>query len=261
MTAALPVACSLAYPPFPLVVLDLETTGTDTQKDRVVELALVFAAPGTEPITWSTRVNPGIPIPPAASEIHGIWDWDVQDAPSFRDLAAELTSRLTSIPAVSGYNARRFDVPLLRAEFERAGAPFPLEGVPVIDPLDIWTSKHPRTLAGAVETFCGVRLEGAHSARVDALAALDVLLAQLTAHPDLPKTPPELAQACLPEDAKRWVDPDGKLVKDAAGRVCIGFGKHKGTPLPAVPVDYLRWALDKGGLNAQATALVRAAIR
>lgn len=247
----------MSEPPFPLVTLDLETTGTDPQVDRVVEIALVFAAPGTEPITWASRVNPGVPIPPRASEIHGIWDWDVQDQPTFKDLVPQLQARLSSVPAVSGYNARRFDLPLLRKEFERAGAPFPLEGVPVIDALDLWQTLQPRNLTGAVQAWCARKHEGAHGAAADARAALDVLLAQLAAHPALPATPAELAQAALPEEARRWVDPDGKLVRDDLGRVCVGFGQHKGKPLDAVPVSYLDWMANKAQLPRPAVEIVR----
>lgn len=246
-----------AAPPFPLVCLDLETTGTSPQQDRIVEIALVFAAPGTQPITWSSRVNPGVPIPPRVSEIHGIWDWDVEGAPSFKDLVPEIQKRLAGIPAVCGYNARRFDVPLLRAEFERAGCAFPLDGVPVIDPLDLWTQLRPRTLAGAALEYLGEEIKDAHRAQADATTALNVLLAMLDRHPGLPATPAELAQAGLPEEARRWVDPDGKLVRDDRGRVCVGFGKHKGVPLQDVPRDYLAWLTTKADLPAATVQLVK----
>ena len=230
-----------------LVSLDLETTGTDILADRIVELALVRRE-GAHTHVTATRVNPGIPIPAAATKIHGIADADVADAPRFATLVPAILAAFKDAHAVVAFNGRQFDLPLLEMELRRAGHQGPLtwEGMPLLDALEVHRWLIPGNLPGAVRYWCGRDHVGAHGALADATAALDVLVAQVGSSELLDGvTPAALEALVLPEDAASWVDPTGKLKRDAAGDVCIAFGKHQGVRLRDVDGGYLDWVLGK----------------
>ncbi|MFH1809227.1 MAG: 3'-5' exonuclease [Pseudomonadota bacterium] len=244
----------------PLAILDLETTGTSLVEDRVVEIAIVTLYPDGHRERWVTRVNPGRSIPAASSAIHGIRDEDVRESPRFEQIAPEVLRMLTDVD-VGGYNALRFDLPLLQKEFERAGVA-PREPLRhVVDPQVIFHRMEPRDLSAAVRLYCGHELVDAHGALADAEATLDVLLAQVehyaTSPRQIPDTVPGLADLSQRRDDNA-LDPDGKLIwiDDEAA---IGFGKYKGTTLRRMLLDapdYLDWIVRRD-FNDEVKAIVR----
>ncbi len=248
----------------PLVGVDLETTGANVKTAGIVELALEIMVPGAEPDEYRTLVNPLMPIEPGATAVHGITDAMVQDAPTFRKLAANLAASLTDCD-LAGYNAMTFDLPMLAIEFERAGFAWSYEHARVVDSFRLWQVAEGRTLSHAVERWLVPVADAAdhggdselerileeseaHSALWDIRVATRVAAAQLTACPQLPRDLDELHKLQWPD---RY-DADGKLRFDNLGDLCLNFGELKGVPLhrAALMVDkrgrtggYLRWML------------------
>jgi DNA polymerase-3 subunit epsilon len=244
----------------PLVGLDLETTGTNVQNDRIVEISLLKLLPDGSNQTKTRRLNPGIPIPPEASAIHGITDADVANEPSFRQVARSLATYLEGCD-LCGYNIWNFDLKLLVNEFKRASVLFSTEGRHIIDPCRIFHSRERRDLAAAVKFYCGKDHEGAHSAEVDALAAMMVLDGQFARYEDLPRTVPELHKAMEYPDI---VDPDGKFVRREDGVIIFAFGRrHKDDPVDDVArtdPGYLEWMLNDNDFSDEAKAVARDAL-
>jgi len=223
-----------------LVFLDLETTGTDTSNDRIVEISLVKLFPDNHEEVNTFRVNPGIPIPPEASAIHGIKDKDVKDKPSFSALAPVLIGILSNSD-LCGYNLIKFDFPLLRMEFARNNIEFKTTGVNLIDPMRIFMKNEPRDLSAALKFYCNEDLEKAHSAEADTLAAKKILLAQIEKYKDVPGTVSELSDYCS-EGQKRNADITGKLAYNEKNEIVFSFGKHKGERV-IDNSDYAGWVL------------------
>lgn len=225
----------------PLVSFDVETTGLDVQSDRVVEISCVKLHADGRRETLTYRVNPGMPIGPAATAVHGISDADVANAPSFAELAPALLAFFRDCD-LTGFNIEQFDLPLLGREFGRAGLTFPDWPVSVIDSWRIFLRNEPRDLSAAYRFYCGGTLEHAHSAEADATAAADILLAQVRKYPNVPRGMQDLHTYCHPSKPD-WVDPDGKIVwKDNAA--VLSFGKHRNRPLEQLAQqepDYLKW--------------------
>lgn len=237
----------------PLAVLDVETTGTDPARDRVVELALLTLDPDRTSDLYHTRLNPGVPIPPAATAVHGIRDADVRDAPTFEVVASDLVRRLAGCD-LAGFGIASFDLPLLCTEFARAGMPFHLDGRAVLDALAVYRRYEARTLTAAVGFYLGREHTSAHAAAGDAVAAAGVLDAQVGRY-GLPATPAELHALLHP------VDLSGKF-KCEDGAVVFAFGKHAGRRLEDVArtdAGYLEWVLARPFLP-DVHHLVRAAL-
>lgn len=252
----------------PLAFLDLETTGVDPRNDRIVEISLmkVFpsAADGTtpEPVVRTRRVNPGMPIPPGATAVHHITDDDVAGEPHFEQLAKSLFDLLADCD-FAGFGVRRFDLPLLAAEFRRAGLAFDVATRHVVDGKDIFHLKEPRTLAAAYALYCGGQLESAHSAEADMIASRDVIVAQLERYDDLPHAVEALARVGAPAADPDAVDAEGKL-KWIAGEACLNFGKSRGRSLRELSQDpdgrgLLQWILGKD-FSPEVKGIVRAAL-
>ena len=238
----------------PLCVVDLETTGVDPAVDRVVEVAVLKLAPGGAADLFHSRVNPGRPVPPAATAVHGIADIDVRAAPTFAALAPALARRLAGCD-LAGFGVAGFDLPLLCAEFARAGVPFTVAGRAVLDALAVYRRYEARTLAAAVGFYLGRAHHDARAAAADAAAAAEVLDAQVGRY-GLPAAPADL-HAPLVE-----VDVAGKFRRGPGGAVVFAFGKHVGRPLAEVvsfDLGYLQWMLTRPFLD-DAHALVRAAV-
>ena len=214
-----------------VVGFDLETTGTDPSTDRIVEICLM--APGGRAKVW--RVNPGLPIPAGATAVHGITDADVADAPLFEEIAPEV-QRYVDGAILLGYNSRTFDTPLLHAELRRAGQPgIRMETVQEIDVMRIWKAMEPNSLSGAVRRWLGRPHEGAHSAREDVRATLEIWKAMSTAYGLR-----ELDGVAMSKPENE-LDREGKFALDENGEVIFNFGKHKGKPVRAVDPGYLAW--------------------
>jgi DNA polymerase-3 subunit epsilon len=216
----------------PIVFFDLETTGTDIVNDRIVEIGYLKIYPtGTEE-SKTMRINPGIPIPPTSTAIHGISDEDVKNAPTFKEIAKTLARDIEGCD-LAGYNSNRFDIPLLAEEFLRAETDIDLKKRKFIDVQTIFHKMEQRTLSAAYKFYCGKELEGAHGAEADTRATYEVLKSQLDRYPDLKNDVNFLSEfSCFTKNA----DFAGRIVYDANGVEYINFGKYKGKKV----VDVLR---------------------
>lgn len=242
----------------PLVVLDLETTGTRVQSDRIVEISTLKLHPdGTS--QWRTRrLNPGVPIPPGASDVHGITDEDVADERSFSQIARSLLSFLDGCD-LCGYNLWSFDLKVLVAEFKRAEVPFSTEGRHIIDPMRIYHRRERRDLAAALHFYCDQEHDGAHAAEADVLSALLVLNGQMERYGDLPRSVAELHGHMGYPDV---MDPDGKFVRQEDGTIVFAFSDYCGKAVNEVArtdAGFLEWMLKKDFSN-EAKAIAREAL-
>ena len=214
----------------PIVFFDLETTGTDISKDRIVEICYIKVMPDGSEIEYSKRVNPEMHIPEGASAVHGIYDEDVKDCPVFKEIAREIANDFEGCD-VAGFNSNRFDLPLLAEEFLRAQVDIDLSRLRAIDVQVLYHKREPRTLSAAYKFYCGAELENAHSALADTRATYEVLKAQLDHYADMENDMDALSK----ESAfTNNVDFAGRIVYDVAGREVFNFGKYKGMPVDAV---------------------------
>lgn len=225
----------------PLAFVDLETTGVDPEKDRIVEISVLRFNPPDRRVLRTRRVNPGIPIPAEATGIHGIGDADIADKASFSEIAPNLLRFLDGCD-LCGYNLKRFDLRMLYAEFERAGLILDLEGRSIIDPMQIFHQYERRDLAAAVKFYLGHAHKNGHSAESDVEATAKVLAAMLDRYEDLPRSVSGLH--------KQFMDPGavdlGERFTRVEGEIRFRFGKYRGQPLDAVArnsPDYLKWML------------------
>ncbi len=244
----------------PLAFFDLETTGTDPGRDKIVEISILVQAPDGARDQRTRRINPERPIPAEATAIHGITDDDVRDAPTFRQVARGILDFLGDAD-LAGYNVRRFDVPLLEREMRECGLDLGVARRKVVDVMVLYHRKEPRDLSAAVRFYLGRDLEGAHGAGADVAATADVLLAQIERYPDLPATVAALDAFTDPAPPGA-VDRTGKFVL-REGVVVFAFGRHRGRALDEVARsqrDYLEWLL-KQDFPDDARALVEGALR
>lgn len=214
----------------PIVFFDLETTGTNIVKDRIVELAYVKVHPNGKEEIKTYRVNPEMPIPPEVTAIHGISDEDIKDAPTFKEIARTVAAHIEGCD-LAGYNSNRFDIPLLAEEFLRADVDIDFRRRKFVDVQNIFHKMEQRTLAAAYKFYCDKTLENAHSAEADTLATYEVLKAQLDRYPELQNDVPFLAKF---SSYGNNVDFAGRIVYNAKGIECINFGKYKGRPVEEV---------------------------
>ncbi|MFT5600470.1 MAG: DNA polymerase-3 subunit epsilon [Flavobacteriales bacterium] len=212
----------------PLASFDLETTGTLIAKDRIVEIAIVKLFPNGTKETYHKRVNPEMPIPLETSEIHGIYDVDVLDAPKLQDIGGEIISFLDNCD-LTGYNCNKFDIPFLIEELDRVGMDFSIEGRNIIDVQNIFHKMEQRTLTAAYKFYCKKELVNAHSALADSEATLEILLAQVDYYDEIENNAKFLGEFST----------YGTKTMDFARRIgfnkeevpVFNFGKHKGTPV------------------------------
>jgi DNA polymerase-3 subunit epsilon len=213
----------------PLAFIDLETTGINLATDRIVEIAIVKILPDNKRVVKRKLINPQVPIPKAASDVHGITDEMVKDAQTFRQAAHELNQILDGCD-IAGYNSNRFDIPLLIEEFLRADVEFEMKGRRLLDVQNIFHKMEQRTLSAAYKFYCNKNLEGAHSAEVDALATSEILDAQLGRYPELGTTVESviktIGEEVIVDFARRFVMENGVEV--------FNFGKFKGRPVGEV---------------------------
>jgi DNA polymerase-3 subunit epsilon len=228
----------------PLVFLDIEATGTNVGSDRIVELALIKNMPDGSRTTWLKQMNPEIPIPLVVSEIHGIYDVDVINAPRFADLAGEILEFIGDSD-LAGFNSNKFDVPMLLEEFLRAGVEFNMEGRRLLDVQNIFHKKEERTLSAAVKFYLDETLENAHSALADTEATERVFFAQLERYPDLNTDVETLNTFC--RAGQRNLDFAGRIVEDDNGVAVFNFGKYKGRSVEEVirrEPSYYHWMMN-----------------
>ncbi len=227
----------------PIAFFDLETTGINIAKDRIVEISVVKVHPGSKEEWFTERINPGIPISPQASAIHGITDEDVKDCPSFREIAKNLAKFLEGCD-LAGYNAIRFDIPLLAEEFLRQEVDFDIRKRRCIDVQVIFHKKEQRTLSAALKFYCKKELEEAHSAKADTKATYEILKAQLDMYKDLENDIDKLAEF---SKQNKFADLAGRIVYNTKGQEVFNFGKHKGKPVEDVLMkepSYYSWMME-----------------
>ncbi|MFH1356487.1 MAG: 3'-5' exonuclease [bacterium] len=228
-----------------IIIIDLETTGTNVDNDRIVSIGLVtITADGQITNTVEHFVNPGRPIPKCVTDIHGITDEMVKDKPKFEQLAPQIAEAIKGCD-VGGFNADKFDIPLLNKEFQRAGIYGFFDGVNIIDAYNIYRKNERRDLSAAVRFYLGREHEGAHSALEDARATAEILIKQIEQY-KLPKDNAELHKYCH-EKPENWVDAEGKIIMQD-GKQTLNFGKFRNKPLEEAATNhdmasYLRWVL------------------
>jgi len=227
----------------PLVIFDLETTGININRDRIVEISMLKVFPnGTEELR-TYRINPQIPIPKEASAVHGIYDEDVADKPSFNQLGPELNSFL-ELCDFGGFNSNKFDFPLLVEEFYRADIEFEINNRKFIDVQRIFHKMEPRNLTAAYKFYCDKSLENAHSAEADTIATWQVLQAQIKRYEQLPNDIKGLHEM---SGQGNNVDLAGRFVFNNENIPVFNFGKHKGRPVSDVLTrepSYYNWMMD-----------------
>src|ERR1700730_2980087 len=243
----------------PLAILDLETTGTTTSQDRIVEIAILTIQQDGKETPYRKLVNPGIPIPPEATKVHGIDDDDVKDCPTFKELAVKIYQILEKSD-LAGFNLIRFDLPMLQAEFARTKVKFSLENRRIIDACHIFHKKEPRDLAAALKFFCDEDHTGAHSAMTDVRACWKVLAAQVSRYKDLSLDLQGLHNFCNERD-DRFVDA-GRKFDWRHNEATFAFGKHRGSSLKDIAKrepDFLAWML-RSDFEPETKAIVEKAL-
>lgn len=228
----------------PLVVFDLETTGVQITRDRIVEISILKVHPDGLQETRTRRINPGMPIPAEASAVHGITDEDVADCPVFSQVAKSLYEWIEDCD-IAGFNSNRFDVPMLVEEFLRAGIPVDFSQRHFVDVQTIYHKLERRTLEAAYKFYCGKTLENAHSAEADTLATFEVLEAQISHYPE--ELENDIAKLAEFSSYGKRVDFGGSLIYGEEDQILINFGKYKGqSALDVLRKDsgYYRWVMD-----------------
>lgn len=224
------------------VFFDLETTGLDVSKDRIVQIAVVRINLSNEREEKKVLVNPTIPIPKEASDVHGITDEMVKDKPTFKQVAKSFYEYIEGYD-LYGYNIIGYDLPLLVEELLRAGVEYNFDNVRIVDVMSIYKKLHPRTLSACYNYYTGKILEGSHDALNDTRATVDAFMGMIEQEAELIDKSIEDLEEMSGVDNSR-VDFAGKFVKNDAGVICFNFGKSKGQPV-ANDLGFLDWMLSK----------------
>lgn len=227
----------------PIAFFDLETTGLNIANDRIIEISVLKIDPGGKEDNLTILVNPTIPINPKATEIHGIRDEDVEDALTFAEVARNLTHFLEGCD-LAGYNANKFDIPLLAEEFLRANVEFDLKKRKIIDVQVIFHKMEQRTLSAAYKFYCKKELVKAHSAEADTRATYEILKAQLDKYDELINNIEELSKF---SSQSQSVDFAGRIVYNEDGVEVFNFGKHKGESVDEIlkkEPSYYNWMMN-----------------
>lgn len=213
----------------PLAVIDLEATGINLGSDRIVEIAIVKVNPDLSKVVKRKLINPGILIPAEVTDIHGITNEMVRDAPTFKQASNEIRQFIENCD-LAGYNSNRYDIPLLMEEFLRADIDFDMKGRRLLDVQRIYHMMEQRTLSAAYKFYCKKDLEGAHGAEADALATFEVLDAQIVKYENLGTSLDSIlkftGEDLVVDFARRFIMDKGTEV--------FNFGKYKGKPVSEV---------------------------
>jgi DNA polymerase-3 subunit epsilon len=225
----------------PLAVIDLECTGMNLSSDRIVEIAIVKIMPDGRQVVKRKLLNPEVSIPPSQTDIHGITDEMVKDAPTFKQVANEIRQFIDNSD-LAGYNSNRFDIPMLVEEFLRASLEFDFRNRKLLDVQKIFHTMEQRTLSAAYKFYCNCTLENAHSAEADAVATWEVLKSQIERYPQLGVTVESILK-CIGEE--NTVDFARRMIMEN-GREVFNFGKHKGrsvTDVLKAEPQYYDWMM------------------
>lgn len=242
----------------PLAFFDLETTGVNVGKDKIIEICIFRLTPDgitNKEDVLTMRINPGIPIPLQSTLIHGITDEDVKDMPLFKDVAGNIAAFLNNCD-LAGYNSNKFDIPLLVEEFLRAGIDFDIKGRRLVDVQNIFHKMEPRTLFAAFKFYCNKTLKNAHSAEADTLATYHILKAQLDKYQNVPYEDRKGNESFpIINDIQALhnfsfvnnnVDLVGHIVFDEDNVEVFNFGKYKGKKVEDVFIkepSYYDWMM------------------
>ncbi len=227
----------------PIAFLDLETTGINVSVDRIVEFSVLKISPNGKEEWMTSRINPEMPIPAKVTAIHGITDSDIANAPTFKEVAKKLAVFLEGCD-LAGFNAIKFDIPVLAEEFLRINIDFNFLKRRYVDAQVIFHKKEQRTLAAAYQFYCNKNLEGAHGSKADTAATYEVLKAQLDRYSDLDNDIDRLAEI---SSFNNNVDFAGRIILDENGVEVFNFGKHKGKSVELVFNDepsYYSWMMN-----------------
>ena len=227
----------------PICFFDLETTGINISKDRIVEISILKVYPNGKEERYTRLVNPTIPIPAEVTKVHGISDADVADKPTFKELAREIHNMIKDSD-LAGFNSNRFDIPLLAEEMLRADLDFDMKNRMAVDVQTIFHKMEQRTLSAAYKFYCDKSLDDAHSAEADTFATYEVLKAQVARYEELENDTKFLAEF---SSRKKFADFAGFINFNKNGEECFSFGKHKGKKVVDVLNDepgYFGWLLN-----------------
>jgi len=227
----------------PLIFFDLETTGINIVTDRIVEISYLKIFPSGEENSRTILVNPGIPIPKEASDIHGITDDQIQNAPKFNELAQTLANEFEGCD-FAGYNLNKFDIPLLAEEFIRSGVDFDLKKRKFVDVQVIFHKMEQRTLIAAYKFYCDKDLKEAHTAEADTRATYEILQAQLDQYKNLENDINWLSDFSA---QTKNVDFAGRIIYNDKGLEVFNFGKYKGIPVEEIlkkDTGYFGWIVN-----------------
>ena len=244
----------------PVIFFDLETTGLSLARDRIVELAVLRVSPQGDVFERVRRYNPEIPIPPEAAAVHGITDDVVANEHPFHRTARSLAKLLEPCD-LAGFNIRRFDLPILLAEFGRAGVSFDVKGRRLIDMKMIFHREEPRDLSAAARFYLGREHEDAHTALGDIRTTAAVLTAQLARYRHLPRDIEGLHAYC--DEMGPFLTEFDRWFSEKGGALVFHRGKHKGTALDEVAAtapDYLEWMLRADDMPAEVRDVVGQAL-
>ncbi|HCV14722.1 MAG: DNA polymerase III subunit epsilon [Bacteroidetes bacterium GWE2_39_28] len=228
----------------PLLFFDIESTGLNVATDRIVEISALKVMPNGDQEIKTRRLNPTIPISPEAQNIHGISNEDVAGCPTFKEVAKSLAQWMSGCD-FAGYNAIRFDVPMLAEEFLRAGVNFDFRKRKLVDVQNIFHKMEQRTLSAALKFYCNKELANAHSAEADTIATLEILEAQLDKYNDVLENDVKFLSEFSTKS--KFVDYAGRIVLDENDVPIINFGKHKGKAVESVfksDPSYYSWMMN-----------------
>jgi DNA polymerase-3 subunit epsilon len=226
----------------PLAIFDIESTGVDFIKDRIVEISIVRIETDQTQSRKTMRINPTIPIPIEASQVHGIYDEDVITEPTFKEVAKELFDFLDPCD-LAGFNSNRFDIPMLLEEFIRVGFSFDIENRNLIDVFRLYTLMEKRDLTAAYKFYCEKDLTNAHSAEADTVATMEIFMAQVQRYEQLKNDMRFLHDL---SNEERFLD-SGRRIVYLNGKPSFNFGKHKGKSVDQVfkeEPSYYNWMLN-----------------
>ncbi|MFP4046763.1 MAG: exonuclease domain-containing protein [Bacteroidales bacterium] len=208
----------------PIVFFDLETTGMDIAKDRIVEISLLKVYPNGDSESKTMKINPEMPIPPKTTEIHGITDEDVKNSPAFSEVAKQIQQFIEGCD-LAGFNSNRFDLPLLAEEFIRVGVDYDLKKQRFIDVQVIFHKMEKRNLSAAYRFYCNKELKNAHSAEADTEATYEILKAQIEKYDELQNDVQKLSEF---SSHNKNADFAGRIIYNDKGEEIFNFGKYKG---------------------------------
>ncbi|KAB2814669.1 3'-5' exonuclease [Phaeocystidibacter luteus] len=227
----------------PICFFDLETTGTNVVKDRIVEISILKIYPNGERESRTWLVNPEMKIPAESAEIHGITDEKVNDSPTFKELAHRVHDMIKDSD-LAGYNSNKFDIPLLAEEFLRSDIDFEMQKRVAVDVQNIFHRMEQRTLSAAYKFYCGKSLENAHSAEADVTATYEVLKSQLDKYEELENDMNWLSEF---SNRQKVADFAGFIAFDENNKEKFTFGKYKGQLVDDVldrDPGYFGWILN-----------------